>query len=229
MQPHTQTHTGIWDPSAEAAVCWGCRHRHWHTVLAPQLLVWAGRSQVHPLQWAELGCKAWLPSLRFVSSTHHPLPCQAALEWSFQGIQTEFHLWQVPFYLVQLATVQKLGSKSLSVACPCSAAMQAEGKKSPVFFSRKAQAKWQQFQCASAKFWIANPRNTTRGDKSTVELFFWAEAGSIKEKFLSLKSLCSPLSLVSSGLSWKHQWLQWKHQVSWSTTVILIVQITWLA
>lgn len=103
----------------------GLRENHWCTLL----------------QQAELECK---PSFHccFVSPTHHPTQCQAPLLSSFLGIQAQFHSWQVLFYLVQLATKQKLGSKLFSVAYHT--AIQAEGKeKSPAFFSRKGQAKWQ--------------------------------------------------------------------------------------
>lgn len=194
--------------SAEAAVCWGCRHGHRHMALASQLLVWEGRPPVHPTAagWAGEQSPAPIAVVCFFNTPSSPATScppvkfpghsdpislmTSAILLSLAGYQTEVGIWISFCCLLSL----------------CSHAGRRQGEE-PCLLQQKKSSKMTIILVCINKALGCKPQKYNQGWQiPRQELIFWAEASSIKEKFLSLeKSLCAPLSLVRNGLSWKRK------------------------
>lgn len=122
------------------------------------------------LKRAELECKAWLLSLWFVSSTHHPLQCQAAPPVKFPRHSDPISPMTSAILLSSAGYQTEVGIQITFCCLPllCSHTSRRQGEK-PCLLQQKRSSEMTVILVCINKVLGANPRNTTRGDKSPVK------------------------------------------------------------
>lgn len=199
MQQHTLTYIGIWDTSAEAAVCWGCGHGHWHRVLVSQLLVWEGRSLVHPTAAGWAGVQSPAP-IAVVFLFHMPSsPATGHPPMKFPGHSGPISLMTSAILLSSAGYWTEVGIWITFCCLPslCSHAHRRQGEEPCLLPQKRSSKRTIIVMCINKVLGCKSQKYNQGWQIPSQELIFWAEASSIKGKFLEKlgkESLCTSKS-----------------------------------